>query len=141
VLRFLDDLRMSFTNNQAERDIRMVKLQQKISGCWRALADAEAFPTVRSSIATARKQGHNLLAILRQLFQGAPWLPAPATPDTRSYRRGFTASTALLPPGTLLAAREEGCWQFVGRTRWLTPSSPSTSMVQSPGGRGCPVLG
>jgi transposase len=78
VLRFLDDLRVPFDNNQAERDLRMVKLQQKISGCWRTLAGAQAFLTVRSYIATARKHGVNPLHALRQLFQGNPWLPAPA---------------------------------------------------------------
>jgi transposase len=78
VLRFLDDLRVPFTNNQAERDLRMVKLQQKISGCWRTPAGAEAFLALRSYIATARKQGMNPLAVLGQLFEGRPWLPAPA---------------------------------------------------------------
>jgi transposase len=77
VLRWLDDTRVPFDNNQAERDLRMVKLQQKISGCWRTLAGAEAFLTLRSYISTARKQGHNPLAVLRQLFEGRPWLPAP----------------------------------------------------------------
>jgi transposase len=56
----------------------MVKLQQKISGCWRTLAGAEAFLTVRSYISTARKQGLNPLDALRQLFEGRPWLPTPA---------------------------------------------------------------
>jgi transposase len=78
VLRFLDDLRVPFDNNQAERDLRMVKLQQKISGCWRTLAGAQAFLTVRSYVSTARKQRVNPLHALRQLFQGSPWLPAPA---------------------------------------------------------------
>jgi transposase len=56
----------------------MVKLQQKISGCWRTLAGAEAFLTVRSYVSTARKHAINPLAVLRQLFEGHPWLPAPA---------------------------------------------------------------
>jgi transposase len=77
VLRSLDDTRVPFDNNQAERDLRMVKLQQKISGCWRTLAGAEAFLALRSYISTARKQGHNPLAMLRQLFDGRPWMPAP----------------------------------------------------------------
>jgi transposase len=77
VLRLLDDCRVPFDNNQAERDLRMVKLQQKISGCWRTLAGAEAFLALRSYLATARKHGMNPLAVLGQLFGGHPWLPAP----------------------------------------------------------------
>ena len=55
VLRSLDDCRVPFDNNQAERDLRMVKLQQKISGCWRTPDGAAAFLAVRSYVATARK--------------------------------------------------------------------------------------
>jgi len=77
VLRLLDDTRVPFDNNQGERDLRMVKLQQKISGCWRTPAGAEAFLALRSYVATARKHGMNPLAVLRQLFEGHPWLPAP----------------------------------------------------------------
>jgi transposase len=55
----------------------MVKLQQKISGCWRTPAGAEAFLALRSYVATARKHQMNPLAALRQLFQGQAWLPAP----------------------------------------------------------------
>jgi transposase/uncharacterized coiled-coil protein SlyX len=80
VLRSLDDCRVPFDNNQAERDLRMVKLQQKISGCWRTLAGAEAYLALRSYLATARKHGMNPLAALRQLFQGHAWLPASAPP-------------------------------------------------------------
>lgn len=80
VLRFLEDLRVPPTNNLAERDIRMVKLQQKISGCWRTLDGAQAFLTMRSYISTARKHGINPLAALRQLFEGDPWMPASAPP-------------------------------------------------------------
>jgi transposase len=80
VLRSLDDTRVPFDNNQSERDLRMVKLQQKISGCWRTLSGAEAFLTVRSYVATARKQGMNPLVVLRQLFEGRPWRPAPVEP-------------------------------------------------------------
>jgi transposase len=58
----------------------MVKLQQKISGCWRTLPGAEAFLVVRSYLATTRKHGVNPLAALRQLFEGHPWLPASAPP-------------------------------------------------------------
>jgi transposase len=71
-------LRVPFTNNQAERDLRMVKLQQKISGCWRTLAGAEAFLAVRSYLSTARKPGLNPLGMLRRLFNDNPWLQASA---------------------------------------------------------------
>jgi len=78
VLGSLDDLRVPFDNNQAERDLRMVKLQQKISGCWRTLAGADAFLAIHSYVATARKHGVNPLVVLRQLVAGRLWLPAPA---------------------------------------------------------------
>jgi transposase len=61
-----------FDNNQSERDLRMVKLQQKISGCWRTLAGAAAFLALRNYVSTARKQGMDPLAVLRQLFEGHP---------------------------------------------------------------------
>jgi transposase len=80
VLRTLDDTRVPFDNNQAERDLRMVKLQQKISGCWRTLAGAETFLILRSYLATARKHRMNPLAVLCQLFEGHPWLPASPPP-------------------------------------------------------------
>jgi hypothetical protein len=51
--------------------VEIVELQQKISGCWRALAGAQAFLTVRSYISTARKQG-TTLAVLRQLSKATP---------------------------------------------------------------------
>jgi hypothetical protein len=78
VLRFARDFRVPFGNNQAEQDIRMVKLQQKISGCWRTTAGAERFLVVRSYISTARKHGHRPLDVLGQLAAGQPWLPAAA---------------------------------------------------------------
>jgi transposase len=77
VTRFLVDLRVPFDNNQAERDIRMVKLQQKVSGAWRTMTGAQAFCRLRSYIATARKQQMHPLVVLRRLFEGDPWLPAP----------------------------------------------------------------
>lgn len=78
VLRFAGDLRVPFSNNQAEQDIRMVKLQQKISGCWRMTAGAERFLAVRSYVSTARKHGHRPLDVLGRLAAGQPWLPVAA---------------------------------------------------------------
>jgi len=64
-----------FDNNQAERGVRMVKLQQKISGCFRTPAGARAFCAVRSYIQTANKHGVGLLEALTRLFNGDPWIP------------------------------------------------------------------
>jgi transposase len=78
VLRFAVDFTVPFDNNQAERDIRMIKLQQKISGSWRTETGADAFLTVRSYLSTARKQRRAALDVLRDLFTGNTWIPAPA---------------------------------------------------------------
>ena len=77
-LRFATDFAVPFDNNQAERDIRMVKLQQKISGGWRSQAGAEAFLDVRSYLSTARKHNQNAIDVLRQLFTDTAWIPSPA---------------------------------------------------------------
>jgi len=76
VLRFATDFAVPFDNNQAERDVRMVKLQQKISGGWRSDTGAHAFLDVRSYLSTARKHGHSAMTVLRDLFNGQPWIPA-----------------------------------------------------------------
>ncbi len=78
VLRFTVDFHVPFDNNQAERDIRMVKLQQKISGSWRTLAGARNFCAIRSYVSTIRKHDLDVLAGLRQLFEGQAWVPAGA---------------------------------------------------------------
>jgi transposase len=79
-LRFANDFQAPFTNNLAENDIRMVKLQQKISGCWRTDHGAQRYLRVRSYISTARKQGHRPLAVLSQLAAGQAWMPMAAGP-------------------------------------------------------------
>ena len=64
VLRFTEDFEVPFTNNQAEQDIRMMKVRMKISGGFRTMAGAEIFATMRSVISTARKHGINILRAL-----------------------------------------------------------------------------
>jgi len=64
VLRFLDDPNVPFTNNQAERDARMMKVKQKISGCFRSLDGALDFAVIRSFISTAKKQGWDIIHAL-----------------------------------------------------------------------------
>ncbi len=79
ILRFVTDLAVAFTNNQAERDVRPVKVQQRASGgCWRTLEGLADFAVVRSYLSTAAKWGLDTLEALRQLFTTGPWLP-PAT--------------------------------------------------------------
>lgn len=72
VLAFVEDLTIPFTNNQAERDLRMIKVQQKISGTFRSDAGATAFCIIRSYLSTMRKQGHSMLDALAAVFQGTP---------------------------------------------------------------------
>jgi len=76
VLAFFHDLRAPFTNNQAERDIRMVKLRQKISGCLRTLPGAQHFARIRAYLSTARKHGLDLLPAITRALSGHPFLPA-----------------------------------------------------------------
>ncbi|MGH9153638.1 MAG: IS66 family transposase [Acidimicrobiales bacterium] len=78
ICRYWVNPAVSFDNNAAERDLRMVKLQQKVSGCFRTMAGAKAFCAVRSYLHTARKHGLQHLDVLTRLFQGNPWLPDPA---------------------------------------------------------------
>jgi transposase len=82
ILAFLWDGRVPFTNNQAEQDIRMIKVRQKISGCFRTLQGAEQFCRIRSYLSTCRKQGHNLWQALQRAVVGQPFMPTapPAGP-------------------------------------------------------------
>lgn len=76
VLAFLFDWTVPFDNNQAERDLRMLKVQQKISGTFRDPASADAFCRLRSYIATLRKQGQAILPALTLTLRGQPPWPA-----------------------------------------------------------------
>jgi transposase len=76
VLRFAHDYRVPFDNNLAERDIRMIKLQQKISGCWRTITGAEQFLAIRSYISTITKRHQPITHALIALAAHQPRLPA-----------------------------------------------------------------
>lgn len=72
VLSFMTDFRVPFDNNGSERDLRMLKLQQKIAGCFRTLEGVQTFCRVRSYLSSARKQGKSLLTALEQALKSKP---------------------------------------------------------------------
>ncbi len=77
-LRFTRDWRVPPDNNGTERDIRMAKLRQKVSGCLRTLTGARQFCAIRSYLSTAPKHGLGFFDALVMLTEGQPWMPATA---------------------------------------------------------------
>ncbi|MEV6983136.1 transposase [Sphaerisporangium sp. NPDC051017] len=90
---------MPFDNNAAEREIRTIKLRQKVSGCLRTLAGPEQFCAVRRYLATVRKHGVGFFHALVELAEGRPWLPAiPGLTFLESFRA--SAGNSALPAAT-----------------------------------------
>lgn len=77
-LRFTADWRIPADNNGSERDIRMAKLKQKVSGCLRTFTGARQFCAIRSYLSTAAKHGMSFFSALVMLTEGQPWMPAAA---------------------------------------------------------------
>jgi transposase len=75
ILRFMHEFHVPFDNNLAESDLRMMKLRQKISGCFRTQDGAAVFCALRSYLSTMHKQGVHLLTALRSTMVGSPLLP------------------------------------------------------------------
>lgn len=75
ILLFMDDFRVPFDNNGSERDLRMLKVKQKISGCFRTDNGAAEFCRVRSYVSTMKKQDRDVMETIKSVFGGQTIMP------------------------------------------------------------------
>ena len=85
ILAFMDDFAVPFDNNLSERDLRMMKLKQKISGTFRTFQGLVSFCRTRSYVSTARKNGLSAFEALRRVFDETPFLPSPPAPTYQPH--------------------------------------------------------
>jgi transposase len=78
VLKFIEKAEIPFDNNQAERDLRMIKVKQKVSGCFRAKTQASYFACIRGYITTLKKNKENVLENIQNAFLKNPFIPVGA---------------------------------------------------------------
>jgi hypothetical protein len=98
VLRFLTDPRIPPTSNQAERDPRPAKTQQKISGRLRSETAARHRYAIRGYISTAAKHGENIITAIRDALGGNPWMPPnPQNPRPRAHQQSHNARNHNAP--------------------------------------------
>ena len=75
ILQFMHDFRVPFDHNQAEPDLRMLKVKQKISGCFRTGKGAEEFSRMRSYLSTMKNQGRGVMETIKSVFAGKTTMP------------------------------------------------------------------